>query len=253
MADKKAKKGNVITILIIVAAAAVMIFALTNILDIFGTYKRDADSYQELRAYAQMPEVDDTGTPISPRVIDFNSLRAMNPEIVAWITVNDTNIDYPVLYGTDNSFYISHGADKEANKSGAVFIDYYCSPDFSDQNTIIYGHNMKDGSMFADLHKFEDADFAAGHPYVYIYTPDGEETIYKIFAAYQTPEDAETYTISFADDDAFLAYIADCRAVSQITNDTQVTADDKIITLSTCVQGQGTTRYVLQAVKVSQN
>lgn len=253
MAVKKSTLGSVVTVLIIVGAAVVMIYALLNIFDITGTYKRDADSYSELRAYAPMPELDDTGTPTGPRTIDFDSLRALNNEVVGWVSINGTNIDYPVLQGADNDYYINHGANKTENKAGAIFLDFYNDAGFKDQNTVIYGHNMKDGSMFADLHKFEKTDFAAGHPYVYIYTPGGAETIYKVFAAYTTPEDSFTYTINFADENSFDNYIKKARETSDITNDTEIGSGDSIITLSTCVQGQDTSRYVIQAVKVSQN
>jgi len=250
MALKKATKGSIITVVVIAAAAVVMVIALVNILDIFGTYKRDADAYQELRAYAPIPSMDDD-LPDPRRFIDFDALLALNGDVVGWITINDTNIDYPIVQGANNEYYIFRGIDRVQNKAGAIFMDCYNEADFSDQNTIIYGHNMKDGSMFADLHRFETPSFFLDHPYVHIYTPDGEEAVYRIFATFATPEDADAYKLRFGGGEAFLSYIDDARSGASISDPVEINEDDRIITLSTCIQGQDTLRHVVQAVKVS--
>jgi len=185
------------------------------------------------------------------RTIDFDGLRALNPEIIAWITVDGTDIDYPVVKGADNDFYLTHSATGQGNKAGAIFLDHGNASDFSDQNTIIYGHNMKDGSMFAGLHKYEQQAFLDSHPYVRIYTPDGKEAVYSIFAAYPTPEDADTYTIGFGGSGAFMDYIAAARGRSHVSSGVEVGGGDNMITLSTCIQGRDTQRYVLQAVNTT--
>lgn len=243
--------GTVVTFAIVAVAAVVLIYALLNIFGIFDSYKKDAELYGELRAYAEAPQVDESGLPTGNRNIDFDALRAINPDVVAWITIPDTEIDYPVLSTTDNEFYISHGMDRKEHKSGAIFIDANNLPDFSDQNTVIYGHNMKDGSMFAALHSYEKQEFLDTHPYVFLYTPDGTEHVYQIFAAHDTHESGDTYILRFAGAPQFLEYIRTMQGLSPVKTDTEITATDDIITLSTCILGQETQRYVLQAVKRS--
>jgi len=247
------RKLNIITAVIVAAAAVVMGIAIYNLVGIKSDYDRDAGAYESLRAYAEMPALDEQGMPLEQRKIDFDKLRSINQEIIAWITIPDTNIDYPVTRGEDNDFYIAHGFDGKENKAGAIFVDVNNAPDFSDRNTIIYGHNMKGGSMFQNLHEYEKAGFYEAHPFVFIYTPDGEEHIYRIFAAHKTAEDADTYTIGFPDDEALGEYVARMKGISDFPSDVEVGPDDDIITLSTCVSGEETNRYVLQAVKMEKS
>lgn len=96
--------------------------------------------------------------------IDFDGLSVINDDIVGWIRSIDNVIDYAIVQGSDNEHYLTHMFDKSYNKAGAIFMDYSNDPDFSDENTIIYGHNMKDGSMFAYLLNYKDQTFYDQHP-----------------------------------------------------------------------------------------
>ena len=102
--------------------------------------------------------------------IDVAELRRISGGAVAWIYSEDTVIDYPVMQGTDNSYYLTHLYDGTDNKVGAIFLDYRNSADFSDKNSVLYGHHMKSGKMFASLEGYKDQDYYNGHPHLFLYT-----------------------------------------------------------------------------------
>ncbi len=250
---EKNKKKNVITWIVIVVAAVVLVISLVNIIGIGGENLANDKSYQELKNLAIAS--DDSGQNNLPaeenpldRKIDFEALQAVNKEIIGWIYMPNTKIDYPLVHGTDNDYYISHSANKETNRAGAIFLDYQNDSGFSDQNTVIYGHRMNDGSMFADLHLYEKDAFFKENDRVYVYLPDGTVSTYGIFSSYIVNEIDDTYTLGFSSDDKFDDYLKKMQGRSGVKTDVQLSPQDKIITLSTCVQGQDTKRYVVQAV-----
>ena len=117
--------------------------------------------------------------------IDFASLRVENPDIYAWIYIPDTNVNYPVLQNpTDDSFYLKHDKDGNYSEAGAIYSQLANKTDFSDPVTVLYGHNMNSGGMFATLHYFENKDFFDSHQDMYIYT-DGHILTYRVISAYQ--------------------------------------------------------------------
>ena len=116
--------------------------------------------------------------------VDFEALQAENPDIYAWITIPGTNVDYPILQlEGDNGYYLNHSVDGAGSIAGAIFTEDYNSKDFTDPNTIIYGHNMKNGSMFRTLHNYSDREFFDNNRDITIYMPD-KILHYTIFAAY---------------------------------------------------------------------
>lgn len=241
------KRRKIISWVVIAASAVVLVFALVNILDIKGEDFASSNIYSNFKQAAAGPSAP---APLDPRdrKIDFDALRALNDEVCAWIYVPNTNIDYPVVAGEDNDYYISHSANREKNRAGAIFLDYESDPSFADDHTLIYGHRMNDGSMFADLHKFEDQAFLSQNPEVFIYLPDGTVNVYRIFRAGVVDEYDEAYTIGFQDDQAYEAYLENMKKGDGFVAGTELSAQDRIITLSTCVRGQETDRYIVQAV-----
>ncbi len=199
------------------------------------------------------PIPEDVFTKDSDKKIDFTKLQAYNDELVAWIYVQGTQIDYPVARheGEDQTFYLNYDMYKEPSYSGCIYMEDVNKADFSDNNTVIYGHNMKNGSMFKGLHKFEDEEFFNKNKYIYIYLPD-RTLVYEIFAAYMTDDTHILSAFDFTDKKVYGKYL------SNVTNpqymgahtrkDTEITTDDQIITLSTCVGGQPENRYLVQGV-----
>ena len=187
--------------------------------------------------------------------IDFQTLQNMNPDIYAWIKVPGTVIDYPIVQsGTDNSYYLNHSVEHDENKAGAIFTEDYNTKTFEDPNTVIYGHGMANGSMFDGLHQYMDRDFFDQNKEVIIYMSD-KILHYQIFAAYLYDNRHLLQSFNFDNKDIYQAYLDMVFGIrdmkSNIDTAASVTADDKIITLSTCYAGMDNRRYLVQAVLVS--
>lgn len=193
---------------------------------------------------------------LSTRDIDFESFQKRNPDVYAWIEVPGTNIDYPILqHQTDNSYYLTHTIDHEKTVAASIYTENYNAKDFEDLHTVIYGHNMKNRTMFRTLHNFEDYDFFQQNRDVIIYLPE-ETRYYKVFAAYTYDNRHLLFSYDWSDSDKQQDYIEDIMSMNSyganIDKDMDVTGEDKIITLSTCVNsGDSTKRYLVQAVLVS--
>lgn len=184
--------------------------------------------------------------------INFQTLQEINTDIYAWIRIPDTKIDYPIAQRAgDDSFYLNHDMYQEPRFAGCIYTEDCNSKDFLDPNTVIYGHNMKNQSMFQNLHLFSDQEFFDSHPDVYIYTPEGVLR-YKVFAAYTYDDRHIMNSFDFNDPEVFQQYIDEILSIrsmdTHIREDVSVTVDDHIITLATCIGGQPQSRYLVQAV-----
>ena len=180
--------------------------------------------------------------------MDFTALRAVNSDVLGWILIPDTVISYPMVQGSDNSYYLKHTWRLSSSVVGAIFMEAQCSADFSDFNTIIYGHRMNNGSMFAGLAKYKNISYYKNHPTVYI-TDDAGSRAYQIFAAYEVSvTSAESYQLEFADDADKQAFIDKCLALSGGDTEIVPAPEDQILTLSTCTGWGHATRWVIQAV-----
>lgn len=184
--------------------------------------------------------------------VDFAMLQAENPDVYAWIQIPGTAIDYPVVqHATDELYYLEHAWDGKASSGGAIFTQAYNSKDFTDYNTVIYGHEMGNGTMFNDLHKYMDESFWEDHDTVLIYTPDKKLT-YRIFAAVVYDDRHLMKSFQFLapeDRQAFLDSLDDIRDLrSHIDSSVPVTAKNKLITLSTCIGTETHHRYLVEAV-----
>lgn len=184
--------------------------------------------------------------------VDLDALREVNDEVLGWIYVPDTSISYPLVYSGDNSYYLTRTWNLEYSSVGSIFLDELNNTDFSDYNTIIYGHRMKDGSMFAGLKYYKTQDYYEQHPCVYIATDEGV-VCYQIFAAYEAGTESATYTLSFDSDSDKQSFIDHCVSKSVISTGVTPTVSDKIITLSTCTGNGYATRWVVQAAAVENN
>ena len=187
--------------------------------------------------------------------IDFAALQQQNPDVYAWIQVPGTEVDYPILQsGNDNTYYLNHTIDGEEKKEGAIFTENYNTKTFEDPNTVIYGHDMKNGSMFQSIHKYMDRSFFDNNRDIVIYMPN-QILHYKIFAAYLTDNRHLLMNYNFWSKDEYQQYLNSIFSMRDINafidTSTEVTTEDKIITLSTCYAGISTQRYLVQAVLVS--
>ena len=197
---------------------------------------------------------EETDTPVEIP-IDFDALKERNPDVYAWITVPDTNIDYPILHrDSDNSYYLNHTIDNEEKIEGAIFTENYNNTDFEDPNTLIYGHDMRNGSMFQNLLNYQDREYFDEHRDIVIYTPDAIRH-YTVFAAYPYDDRHILQSFNFALPSVYQQYldmVFSIRDMSSIIDTSMdVGTDDKIITLSTCYGNQHDKRFLVQAVLVS--
>lgn len=191
---------------------------------------------------------------VSP--IDFGSLQKTNADIYAWIEIPDTQINYPIVQSeSEDSYYLNHTIDGKEGYPGAIYTESLNAKDFKDFNTVVYGHNMKDGSMFRGLHEYEDEQYLKEHPYVYIYTPTGKLT-YRIFAAvvYSNVHILKSYDFSdAAQRQLYLDSVLDSRDMrNSLDASVTVGTDSHILTLSTCIGGQPDNRYLVEAVRVDE-
>ena len=183
--------------------------------------------------------------------IDFEYLQDINSDIVGWVYVEGTDIDYPILYDEDE-YYLNHNYRGDYSYAGSIFMQQYNSDDFSDFNTVLYGHNMGSGTMFAQLHRFEKESFFDEYDTIIVYRPSYKLT-YRIFAAYRTNNrNIMTNYIFDAPEDreAYLEHVFN-HTYSNYDYDVPVTEADRIITLSTCI-GNPEYRYLVQGVLISE-
>lgn len=185
-------------------------------------------------------------------LIDWEGMWEINEDVYAWITIPGTVIDYPILqHATDNTYYLNYNIDGSYGYPGCIYTENMNAKDFTDNNTVIYGHNMKNGSMFAGLHQYEEKGFFEEHPQVLIYTPE-KEYEYTVFAAYIYDDRHLLYSFDFANEEVYASYldtVLNMRDLSaNIRDDIIVTKDDNIITLVTCMSKQPDKRLLVQAV-----
>lgn len=182
----------------------------------------------------------------APISIDFDALLQENTDIVAWIYCPDTPINYPVVQSADNSYYLRRLVNGDWNSSGTLFLDYRNASDFSDVNSVIYGHNMKNLSMFGSLTSYKKQDYYEQHPVFYLLTPENDYKV-ELLAGYVTPSDSAIYDIP-----AWSTKTAD-EVVSSVTDSTFTTEMDlksgeRLLTLSTCSYEYSNARYVVIGV-----
>lgn len=199
---------------------------------------------------------EETDAPQIP--IDFASLQAVNPDVYAWIHIEGTNIDYPVVQSReDNTYYLDHSWEKKDLAAGAIFTQTYNHQDFQDYNTVIYGHRMSDANptMFHDLHNYMDMDYLKQHQDVIIYTPEHIFT-YKIFAAVVYDDKLipsyYNFTIEEQRQNFLDSIYASTDLRNQFADDMEVGTQDRLLTLSTCLEGEASHRFLVEAVLVDE-
>lgn len=267
MGNKKQKKkktaGDVILSVVLVAAICVFCYAAFNLFHIYTEYKKGTDEYNSIAQMAikdQDPDVEfqpvkeeikEEETLKAPMEIDFAALKSVNEDVIGWIYIEALDgVNYPVVQGADNNTYLHTTYEGNYNFAGTIFIDYENGRDFNDCNTLVYGHNMKNGSMFAQLKKFTEKEETFNKSrYFWIFTPEASYR-YEIISAYTTSVDSDTYTLFKGPGEDFLSYLSKIRSYSELKQETADTnIKDKIITLSTCT-GNDATRYVVQGKRV---
>lgn len=186
----------------------------------------------------------------APVTVDFQSLKTINSEIVGWIYMEGTKISYPIVQGKDNSFYLNHTVDGSDNASGAIFLDCNNKPDFSDPNSILYGHNMKNGSMFRKLLEYLTGDAYQKSPYFWILTPENNWK-YEIQSVFTAKINSFPHQLFEQRDDGFKEFLQNMKQASaiSISEEHKIMQAENVITLSTC-NGNSQSRTVVQGIRL---
>ena len=215
---------------------------LTDILA--NTPQPDADG--SASASAAEPYVDPYADALAN--MDFQALQEVNSDVKGWVLVPGTKISYPILKGRNNEHYLWYSWRDTKNSCGSIFMECTNRSDFTDFNTILYGHRMNNQSMFGILHSFRKQSYYEAHPCVYISTKSGTYR-YDIFAAYEVSVQGDTYRLGFPTTQSKQAFIDYCLSLSSIKTGIVPHTYDSILTMSTCTGHGHATRWVVQAVR----
>ena len=254
----KHKNGKLMYYGVLVLLMLVLVFSSVKIISYVAEKKASERNQREL--------IDQVVTPVTPSepdnanstdntatagsepdyiTVDFDALQAKYPDVVGWLYCANTGLNYPIVQTAEEGgeYYLYRDIDGSSNKNGTIFLDWRCNSDFTTQNNLLYGHNMKSGRMFAAITKYKDQSFYDAHPYLYLYTPN---QLYRVnlFAGMVTPHDSDVYAYELSSD-----YIKQCISSSTFTSTTG-TPTGNILTLSTCDYVYDNARYVVMGEMV---
>ena len=260
------KKRNLLRIIGFLLFAGIVIFSALKLYGVYSEYAAGSKLYEDMAdkyvsAASEEPSkkadgTDGTGSSeqtepqevvdIKPPSVDFAALKETCPDVVAWIFCGGTPVNYPVVQSSDNVYYLYRLLDGRQNKNGTLFMDCRNSSDFSDWNSVIYGHNMKNNSMFGIVPEYMDQEFYEKHPVWYLLTEEQDYRI-ELVGGYVTPADSDIYALP-ATQEKKSELLKRAARKSSFESDTKVNEDDRMITLSTCVYDYENARYVLVGV-----
>lgn len=264
----KKKQNKLLYIILLAVFAAVLVVVSIMMLRDRHVEKSAEELYQDLGsgggrtggsepAYKESedPTLSALGIQIPDKDLDWELMKETNADIYAWIYIPGTNIDYPVVqHPDDNSYYLDHNLDGSDGYPGCIFTENYNTKDFKDKNTVIYGHDMNDRTMFDTLHDYEDEAFFQDNRYAYIYLPE-EVLVYDLFAAYESSAEHILSSHNFLNDVRYQEYldgVFQMRSMgAHFREGVEVGVQDHIITLSTCIDLKPDNRYLVQGVLVN--
>lgn len=273
----KTRKADFWYRVLIGACMAVFIFAVVNLVMIFVEYNKAEETYDNIEeqyvTYEEVPydeevEIDEEGEVIyepdaqeeeketskkaykfSKANVDFAKLQKKNKDVIGWIQFENFYLSYPIAHDPGNSYYLTHTIDKKENKSGSIYVPVQNNGNFADTNTIIFGHNMKNGTMFGLLGRYKEKAFFELNQTFYIYTPNSEKR-YQIFSVYVGDEKGVSYTIFGAKDDAYGKFLEELKKKSMYDTGVSVSKENSIVTLSTCVSEDKAKRLIIHAKQI---
>ncbi len=252
------KKKNWLYMTLIALLIGVILYSGWKVIAILSEYKKGESSYEALteeytdKYTFNVVDVEDNlneekRVETAPITVSFSELTAQYRDVVGWLYCEGTEINYPIVQSSDNDYYLRRLLDGTWNIAGSIFLDYRNASDFSDWNSIVYGHNMKNDSMFGCLEKYKNQDFYEEHSVWYLLTPDKDYKI-ELIGGYTTSTDSSlTYSI-LATSEERDRLIEQVQRTSTFQADVQISDQDRLITLSTCAYDFENARYVLIGV-----
>lgn len=192
------------------------------------------------------------GIEIPKLELDWEELAETNEDIYSWIYIPDTKVNYPVLQDEEElDYYLDHNLDHSTGLPGCIYTQYLNEKDYTDNNTILYGHNMKNGTMFKGLHQYSDGEFFAENRYIYVYTPE-KVLVYEIYGACEVSDAHLLYKYNFDTEEGVTTFLEDIKATrsmsKQVAEDMELPEEIKLITLSTCIANKPNNRWVVVGV-----
>ena len=246
--NKKYKKA-ILNLILYIILLSILIYSGIKIFKWYKDKTNNNKIVEQIKSTVIVEENNEDGNE-NGYTVDFNKLKEQNNETIAWLKINNTNIEYPVVKGTNNSFYLNHSFDKSKNSAGWIFADYKNKFDNTDKNIVIYGHNMRDGSMFGSMLNILDAKWYENeeNTNITLYT-ENEKCIYKVFSIYKIESEDYYIKTEFSDDNNFEQFVNTIKKRSIKEFDIDVSESDNILTLSTCANNNKY-RVVLHAKKI---
>ena len=220
-----------------------------------------SDTQTETENVAQEVQTEDSeleqkGIEIPQKNLNWKKLKGVNQDIYAWIYIPGTGVDYPVLqHPSDDSYYLNYNMNGTRGYPGCIYTEKANSKEFTDFDTVVYGHNMRNDTMFASLHNYEDQTFFNNFPYIYVYTKE-KVLVYEIFAAYKTDDAHILHTNDFSTNEGRVSYLESIVKKSknspEVKDKIQLSVDSHLLTLSTCVSKEADKRFVVQAILLNE-
>ena len=257
-------RKKVIFFLLFFLCLAAAAFSMTQVIRILSQYRAGEVAYQKLTEQVFQPAEElleppgePAGEPAEAPVeeaepaipwpeVDFETLTAQSPQVMCWLFGPGTGVNYPVVQGTDNSYYLNHLYDGTYNSAGSLFLDY--RSDLSENGRwVIYGHYMRNGTMFADLLRYKEQDYYDAHPVFLLVLPEGRYLV-EIFSGYVAGVEADAWRLDFAGDEDYSQWLADQKAASCFQSPVTPAPEDQVVTLSTCSYEFSNARFVLQGI-----
>ena len=246
---RKKGRGGVLAV-VIVLCVAVLVYAGYQLVQILS---EDARSSQEMSSFQQFTiDTDEAAQQSGSQAtdggigfqVDFAGLRSQNQDVVGWIRLEGTVLDYPVVQGEDNAYYLDHTVLGEENRAGSIFLDYRNDSAMADANTVIYGHRMNNGSMFAELLNYAEQEYYEAHPTLYLATPEQDYRL-EVAIAGEAEGDLDFVTQAWASEEDFEEALGELENISAIDTDVSLEYGDKLVTLFTCVRGDAAKRFIV--------
>lgn len=251
--NKKKKKAGIIPRLLFLICLGVFCFAGWKIFSLYKQYQVGVREYEDLRQYTEDKKKKPEKKDVCPKKVDFDKLKKINPDVVGWIYIPNTEIDYPIVKGKDNKQYLHRTYKGVNNFAGSIFLDCDCRADFYSANSIVYGHNMRNGSMFGLLKKYYDTNYNKKANFkkrkiIWIITPEREKE-YTIFSAREINvyKDLEPYFIDFTSLEAYQEFLDQAVDKSLYKTGVPVDTSNFVLTLSTCTSTTESGRFIVHA------
>ena len=251
------KKRRFLIYALMIVLLGVFSYSLWQVLNITGEYQGGTDSYEALDQYVSMPEIREDETDATAETeatqfdvrwpeVDFDALKQVNDDVVGWIYIPGTEINYPIVQGEDNDYYLTHLFNGQRNSSGCIFLDCNAEADFSSLNNVLHGHHMRNESMFARICEYKDQSHFDAHPLGLLLTSDGNYVV-QFFSGYVCNTEANAWDLAFTAEQ-YESWLDGLARKSAFKSDVAPTTEDRILTLSTCTYEFKNARFVLHGI-----